>query len=119
MSAPTSPSPQAASELRKLPRTDALLEAARREGLVDRLGHGWVVEGIREALDRLRQEVLAGAPCPEAAEIARSVLAGLAAASPGSLQPVVNATGVVIHTNLGRAPLSAEAIQAEIKQALG
>jgi L-seryl-tRNA(Ser) seleniumtransferase len=119
MSAPTAPSPQAVAELRKLPRTDELLEAARRAGLVERLGHGRVVEGIREALDRYRQEVLGGAPCPGAAEIARSVLEGLATGSRGSLRPVVNATGVVIHTNLGRAPLSAEAIEAMSRAAAG
>jgi len=119
MSAPSHPSPQAASELRKLPRTDELLEAARQAGLVERLGHGWVVEGIRGALERLRQDVLAGAPCPERSEIARSVLVQLAEAGRGSLRPVVNATGVVIHTNLGRAPLSAEAIQAMGRTAAG
>ncbi len=119
MNAPTDGSSQAASELRKLPRTDELLEAARRAGLVERLGHGWVVEGIREALERLRQDVLAGAPCPERAEIARSILEQLGEAGRGSLRPVVNATGVVIHTNLGRAPLSAETIQAMARAGAG
>ena len=119
MNAPTGPSPQAAAELRKLPRTDELLEAARRAGLVDRLGHGWVVEGIRGALERLRQDVMAGAPCPERADIERSLLEELGEAGQGSLRPVVNATGVVIHTNLGRAPLSDDAIRAMARAAAG
>ena len=119
MNARTGPSPQAATELRKLPRTDDLLEAARRAGLVERLGHGWVVEGIREVIELLRQDVLAGAPSPAPAEVERSVLARLADAAPGSLRPVVNATGIVLHTNLGRAPLSAEAIQAMGRAARG
>jgi L-seryl-tRNA(Ser) seleniumtransferase len=119
MNARTGPSSQAASELRKLPRTDEILEAARRAGLIERLGHGWVLEGIREALEAVRQDVLAGAPCPEPADIERSVLGRLEEASRGSLRRVVNATGVVIHTNLGRAPLSPEAIQAMARAAAG
>jgi L-seryl-tRNA(Ser) seleniumtransferase len=119
MSATSGPTPQAASELRKLPRTDELLETARRAGLVERLGHGWVVEGIRGFLEGLRRDVLAGARCPEPGDIERSVLAALAEAGRGSLRPVVNATGVVIHTNLGRAPLSTEAIEAMARAAAG
>ncbi len=119
MSAPPGPTPQAAAELRKLPRTDELLEAARRAGLVERLGHGWVVEGIRAFLEGLRRDVLAGGRCPEPAEIEQGVLGSLEQAGRGSLRPVVNATGVVIHTNLGRAPLSAQAIEAMGRAAAG
>jgi len=104
--------PQTASELRKLPRTDDLLEAARRAGLLDRMGHGPAVEGIREALEDLRREVLAGKPCPEIGAIEREIVARLGETARGSLRPVVNATGVVLHTNLGRAPLSEEAVRA-------
>jgi L-seryl-tRNA(Ser) seleniumtransferase len=108
---PTRP-PDASAEVRKLPRADRLLEAAARSGLVDRMGHGPVMESIRAELERLRREILAGAPCPPAGEIERAVLARLGAESRGSLRRVVNATGVVIHTNLGRAPLSGETVEA-------
>jgi L-seryl-tRNA(Ser) seleniumtransferase len=106
------PSTEPASEARKLPKADRLLEAAARSGLVRRLGHGPVIEAIREELDGLRREILAGASCPPEEEIARRLLDRLAAEARGSLRRVVNATGVVIHTNLGRAPLSEETIEA-------
>jgi hypothetical protein len=78
MNARTGPSREAASELRKLPRTGDLLEVACRAGLVERLGHGWVVECIREALEALRRDVMPGAACPGPGEIERSMLERLA-----------------------------------------
>jgi len=104
----TGPSPQAASELRKLQSTDRLLRAAERAGFSARLGHGRVVEAARQVLDRYREMVLSGAPAPEPAELERTLLARLEEDARGTLRQVINATGVVIHTNLGRAPLSEE-----------
>jgi L-seryl-tRNA(Ser) seleniumtransferase len=108
-----------AAEARKLPKTDRLLQAAARAGLVARLGHPAVVEAIRDELDRLRGEILAGTPCPAADVIESDLLDRLQAAGSGSLRPVVNATGVVIHTNLGRAPLSTSALAAMAEAARG
>src|SRR5512145_2765184 len=118
MTAPNS-APVAQDELRKLPKTDRLLEAAERAGFVRRLGHGRVVIAIREDLERIRKEILAGGACPPAERIEEQLLAGLEGAALGSLRDVVNATGVVIHTNLGRAPLSSEAIDAMRRAAAG
>jgi len=119
MSAGRGVTPAAALELRKLPRTDELLAVARGAGLVDLLGHGWVVEAIREALDGIRRDVLLGAPCPPSEEIERSVLSRLREGAHLSLRPVVNATGVVLHTNLGRSPLSSAALEAMAAAARG
>jgi L-seryl-tRNA(Ser) seleniumtransferase len=119
MTAPNSAGPAPLSELRRLPKTDRLLEAAEGAGLVQRLGRGAVVEAIRELLERIRQDVLGGAACPPPAEIERTLLARLAGSARGSLRPVINATGVVVHTNLGRAPLSGEAIDAMRRAAEG
>ncbi len=117
----TAPKSRAAPsfEARKLPRADHLLEVAGRAGLVARMGHGPVMEAIRAELERTRKEILAGGPCPPAEEIERGLVARLEAAARGSLRPVVNATGVVVHTNLGRAPLSEEAIEAMARAARG
>ena len=95
-----------AAEARKIPRADRLLAAAERSGWVDRLGHAPIMESVRAALDELRLAVLAGTPCPPAEEVEAQLLDRLATGLRGTLRPVVNATGVVIHTNLGRAPLS-------------
>jgi L-seryl-tRNA(Ser) seleniumtransferase len=118
MTAPNSPATPP-TEARKLPRADRLLEAAEKAGLVRRLGHGAVMEGVRAELERIRREILDGAPCPAAETIERELLDRLEAASRGSLRPVINATGVVVHTNLGRAPLSEETIDAMRRAAAG
>lgn len=100
------------SEVRKIPKADRLLAAAEAAGLVARLGHGPVMEAVRAALDEARARVLGGEPCPAPAALEAQLLARLGEASRGSLRRVVNATGVVIHTNLGRAPLSDDALAA-------
>ena len=102
----------AAAEARKIPRADRLLAAAGHAGLIERMGHAPIMEAVRAALDELRTAVLAGAPCPPAEEVEAALLSRLAAGMKGTLRRVVNATGVVLHTNLGRAPLSRGAIAA-------
>ncbi|HEX7623586.1 MAG TPA: L-seryl-tRNA(Sec) selenium transferase, partial [Anaeromyxobacteraceae bacterium] len=107
------------AEVRKIPKADLLLGAAERAGLVARLGHAPVMEAVRAVLDEVRARVLAGEPCPEPAALEAEVLGRLAAGARGSLRRVVNATGVVIHTNLGRAPLSDDALAAMREVGLG
>ena len=99
-------------EVRKIPKADRLLASAEAAGLVARLGHGPVIEAIRAELDALRGRILAGTACPSPSDVERALLARLGASARGSLRRVVNATGVVIHTNLGRAPLSEDALAA-------
>ena len=118
MTAPNS-RPAPLSELRKLPRADRLLEAADRAGLVARLGHGPVMEAVRATLDRIRKEVLGGGTCPPEERIVADLVADLERAGRGTLRTVVNATGVVVHTNLGRAPLSDETVEAMGRAARG
>lgn len=119
MTAPKSAGAAPLSDVRRLPKTDRLLDAAEAAGLVQRLGRGAVVDAIRALLAAIRKDVLGGAACPPPEAIERSLLGLLSEAARGSLRPVVNATGVVIHTNLGRAPLSAEAIDAMRRAAEG
>jgi L-seryl-tRNA(Ser) seleniumtransferase len=118
MTAPNS-GPAPLQELRKLPKADRLLEAADRAGLVARLGHAAVMEAVRATLDRIRKEVLAGGSCPPEDRIAASLVGDLERAGRGTLRTVVNATGVVVHTNLGRAPLSDDAVEAMARAARG
>ena len=76
-------------------------------------GRAALVDALRATADALRQRVAAGDPAPAdvAAMLEADVPAQLAALSAPSLRPVINATGVILHTNLGRAPLAAAALQ--------
>ncbi|MFE9172242.1 L-seryl-tRNA(Sec) selenium transferase [Streptomyces kebangsaanensis] len=90
---------------RRIPRTDAVLRDPRLVDAVVRLGPGPVKAAVRQAQERARH----GALDPE--EVADTAVALLPRAA-GGLRPVINATGVLLHTNLGRASLSAAARQA-------
>ncbi|MFE9452103.1 L-seryl-tRNA(Sec) selenium transferase [Streptomyces sp. NPDC006739] len=90
---------------RGVPRTDAVLRDPRLSTAAGRLGPGVVKAAIRQAQEQAR----AGAVPPEQVpDLAVALLPDTA----GGLRPVINATGVLLHTNLGRAPLSTAARQA-------
>jgi L-seryl-tRNA(Ser) seleniumtransferase len=99
----------------KLPSTDELLRQPDMQALIEREGHSAVAESIRVVLARLRQEIGNRQFDEKSLHLA---LDGLSAAverqlrqSLGySLLPLVNATGVILHTNLGRAPLAVAAL---------
>ncbi|WP_104524908.1 L-seryl-tRNA(Sec) selenium transferase [Blastococcus atacamensis] len=90
---------------RQVPRTDTLLADPRLAGAGKRLGRALV----KGAVQRVQQRVRSGEVTPGAAVDA--VLAELPPTA-SSLRPVLNATGVIVHTNLGRAPLSDAAAEA-------
>jgi L-seryl-tRNA(Ser) seleniumtransferase len=96
-------------ELRKLPGVDRLLQEGGVQALTEEYGHDLTVEAIRQSLGLARQAIIAGQACPSVDELVEMTRVSLEARSRPTLQPVINATGVIIHTNLGRAPLSAEA----------
>ncbi|TDQ46442.1 L-seryl-tRNA(Sec) selenium transferase [Actinomycetospora succinea] len=93
-----------------MPRTDTVLADARLEPALATLGRARVKEIVVAAQDRAR----AGEIAPEA--VADEVFASLPPTA-ASMRPVVNATGVLLHTNLGRAPLSAAAQDALVSAA--
>ena len=96
-------------ELKKLPSVDRLLQEGAVLALVEEYGHDLTVETIRQALGLARQGIMAGQDCPSTDEMVEMTRASLETSSRPTLRPVINATGVIIHTNLGRSPLSAEA----------
>ena len=87
------------------PRTDTVLADPRLQEAAGRLGRDLVKRVVSTTLDRCRAGEVAPADVVDARR-------RLAACAPTALRRVVNATGVVVHTNLGRAPLSAAAVQA-------
>jgi len=95
---------------RLVPRTDTVLGDPRLVDAALRMGTPTVKESVRRAQELARRGDIA----PEA--VADEAVAGLPRATT-SLRPVLNATGVVLHTNIGRAPLSATAIEAMVTAA--
>ena len=108
--------PGVSSNLRGLPSVDRVLMDERVRSLVEDLSHDAVVALVRDSLGRARARVGGGAPTPSAHAVAKEVATAAAAWSSWPTR-VINATGVVLHTNLGRAPLSQAAAEAAVKAA--
>jgi len=104
---------------RDIPSVDQILKHPRTEQLLGAYGHAWAVSAIREVLDELRQSLPNLAEIPSDAELVNSLESILQKQSQPSLRPVINATGVLLHTNLGRAPLSQAALAAVESVACG
>ena len=96
-------------KLRQLPSVDRLLSEAGVRSLIATYGRPQAVEALRETLDAVRHEVRAGADVPDVEALAARTDVLLQERLAPTLRPVINATGVIVHTNLGRAPLSAAA----------
>ncbi len=99
----------ASADLRQLPSVDRILNAPALQALMPFYGHRLVVKAIRRTLDAIREEVRAGSELPTPEEVVARATVYLHEHLAPTLKPVINATGVIIHTNLGRAPLSAAA----------
>jgi L-seryl-tRNA(Ser) seleniumtransferase len=99
--------------LRQLPSIDRLLQLEGTNDLVLQYGRELAVEALRTTLDSLRAEIRSGrSSLPADPIVVAKAGEWLAALLQPTLRPVVNATGVIIHTNLGRAPLAARALTA-------
>ena len=120
MPMPTKPAPSAdqTALLRNLPSVDELLMRPRVAALAGTIERGYAVATVREVLAQVRREIIsghgAGGATVEALEA--RVVATVEEELAPSLRPVINASGVILHTNLGRAPLTPSAIE-EMRQA--
>ncbi|QQP89728.1 L-seryl-tRNA(Sec) selenium transferase [Skermanella sp. TT6] len=121
---PVAPSPPLAAPamLRALPQVQKLLESAEAAALLAEFPRALVTEAVRGALDALRRAVLDGAACFEnfpADSFFDSVRSALEPLRHDRMRRVINGTGIVIHTNLGRAPLAEPAVTAIADVAAG
>jgi len=106
-------SADAGALLRQLPSVEEILREPATRTLLQRLPRWAVLDGVREALERARRRILAGGEAPDDLVAVAAALAE-AAARP-SLRRVINATGVILHTNIGRACLPDAALQAALE----
>lgn len=109
---------------RLLPSLNDLLLTAGIEALIRSHSRGMVVASARATLAQIRQQISDGQYTPTSltarvAALADDIASDLAMNSCFSLQPVINATGVILHTNLGRAPLSKSALDHIVEVAKG
>ncbi|MDK2982117.1 MAG: L-seryl-tRNA(Ser) seleniumtransferase [Chloroflexota bacterium] len=107
------------NDLQKIPSVDSLLQNASAQPLKAQYGHDLLVQALRDTLDDVRSAVQSGDSLPNTEEILRQTETTLNAWLEPSLVAVINATGTILHTNLGRAPLSAETLAAMQAAAAG
>lgn len=100
--------------LRQLPSIDALLASEEFSRLQENHGRSLTLQALRAVLEDVRRSILAGSlnQTPSEAEFVGLAADWLQAYLAPTLYPVINATGIIIHTNLGRAPLSQAALSA-------
>ena len=107
--------------LRKLPQVQRLLEMPAAHSLCAEFGRASVTRALRETLDDIRVQISAGllATPPDPQIVLVRSGEKLTLRRRRGLRRAINATGIVLHTNLGRAPLAAEAISAVAEVAAG
>ncbi len=99
-------------QFRLLPSVDELLHSASGQQLVQRFSRSMTLQAIRASIAQARVHIRHGAACPSLDELLTTAEHFLDASQRPNLHPAINGTGVIINTNLGRAPLSKEALQA-------
>lgn len=100
------------SSLRDLPSVDQLLQLPLISGWITEYGRPQTLEALRQSLEEARDQYIHTNSIPSRKALLDHALLILQDWTAPTLTPVLNATGVILHTNLGRAPLSSAAIQA-------
>ena len=108
---PSREQPGAGTALRRLPAVEKLLESPELAPEIARYSRPLVTQAARHALDGLRDKIREGQDAPPLAEVINLIKEHLRGEWPGFMSPVINGTGVILHTNLGRAPLSQKALE--------
>jgi L-seryl-tRNA(Ser) seleniumtransferase len=102
------------ANLRNLPSVSAVLNSDSAAALLQLFGRVASTNAIRTAVDDARERIKTGAPFPDAQALALHALALLNEQDASGLRPLFNLTGTILHTNLGRALLSEQAIEAAV-----
>ena len=100
------------NNLKNIPSIDALLQHTAAEKLIASNGRDLTVKAIRQTLSTIRSEVKQGQSLPDSETIIQRAASLTQEWLQPSLIPVINATGIILHTNMGRAPLSADTLAA-------
>ncbi len=98
------------TEFRKIPAVDKWLDDMDIQGLVNQFSHEMVVFVIQNVSDDIRQKIKNGDKCPSIEYIKIQIFKQVNLLTQANLKRVINASGVVIHTNLGRAPFGEKLI---------
>lgn len=106
-------------EIRKLPSIEKILERAEIQAEVDKYSRLLVTRAVQEVIAIIREQILQGNTCPSGDEVINKIKQHLAQEGLALLQPVINGTGVILHTNLGRAPLSQEVLASLVTSSQG
>ncbi|HEV2662328.1 MAG TPA: L-selenocysteinyl-tRNA(Sec) synthase, partial [Ktedonobacteraceae bacterium] len=99
-------------QLRLLPSVDDLLQSPTGQDLAARFSFALAKRAVRDCLAQARASIRDGASCPSTADLLKTAQILLQEEQQPHLRSLINATGVIINTNLGRAPLCQEALQA-------
>lgn len=108
--------------LKNIPSVHELLESEPLKGLVNKVSHNVVVTEVRSFLDNLREDLrdaTSEVRLPTASDLAEKIADWIVTDQQAKLRPVINATGILLHTGLGRSPLSEVAIQEIVRIASG
>lgn len=100
---------------RQLPAVDQLLQSPQGQTLINTFGRQASLDATRWALEQARQRIGQGEQAPASGQLIDQIESRLQSLFTISLKPLINATGVILHTNLGRAPLS-RAAQSAVQQ---
>lgn len=97
-------------ELRKLPSVEKLLENEWLQPDIDEHSRVLVTQAVQSVIAKIREDILEGSTCPAEGDVVEEIRQHLAQEGFALLQPVINGTGVILHTNLGRALLSQQTL---------
>jgi L-seryl-tRNA(Ser) seleniumtransferase len=99
-------------DLSTIPSVDTILQSPAANTLINIAGRELAIKAIRQSLDQIREKMRSGLPLPNVTVIIKEANKFAIEWVQPSLYPVINASGIILHTNLGRSPLSDDTIKA-------